>query len=547
MPTRESPLTVRAVTESGGRTLQATIATENPAAVLDGRGSIVDEVLLVSGCEVSPHVPLLLDHQRSVREQVGSVDAIQAVGGALHGSLRFADGHAAADDAWALYSQRHGRAVSVGYRLLEYADLRPGETRSIAGRSFTAPQDRVLRVTSRWRLHEVSLVPIGADPAALTRSHFRLQTRSVSTMPYVPRTYPKGRGDERTRAAADRILDATAPVVRATCSTRWPEFCAIALRSLNADVPENDADCIRAGLSHIEVATALDGLVATAIVKGAANEVDNAAGLYQVVDLPSFKPASALSTDVGARLEKLPRGGTAKQIAFGLKGQTWRMSRYAAQATLAEEDLFDGEPIGLQLVAMEELGRAATRAKLDLFFALLLSNPTLAANSTALFHTDHANLGAAALADTALAAAIAAVGGQTREDIDGGAIHDNAEPRVLLVPPALAAKARKLVRDLQLGDGHDIEVRAESRLGTAGVVDPDGGTVYTGSDTNWLLAALAASTPSILMGGLGGSLEPKIRSYSLSEGAWGMGYDVLLDVGATAIDHRGLYWSAGTS
>jgi hypothetical protein len=83
-------------------------------------------------------------------------------------------------------------------------------------------------------------------------------------------------------------------------------------------------------------------------------------------------------------------------------------------------------------------------------------------------------------------------------------------------------------------------------LGATGVIDPnDDDVVREGSATNWLLAARSAAIPSIVVGGLDGKLSPSIRRGQLKNGQWGVRWDVVLDIGACAVDWRGVYWADG--
>jgi len=87
-------------------------------------------------------------------------------------------------------------------------------------------------------------------------------------------------------------------------------------------------------------------------------------------------------------------------------------------------------------------------------------------------------------------------------------------------------------------------VRSEPRL-SVGVVNPANGEAVEGSATAWYLAGPAAVRPSIVVGALGGRLEPRIRTSELTEGQWGLVYDVSLDLGVAALDWRPMYRAAG--
>jgi hypothetical protein len=155
------------------RSVQATLTTETPVRVYDwNTGRAIDEILRADGAELPPtgQLVLLANHNRWDLDAVlGSTRQINAKGGDLIGRLFFADQNTAAESAWQLTRQGHLTDVSAGYRVLESEDLAPGERRTVKGRTYRA-RGRTLRITTRWQPREISLTPIGADPAATVRS-----------------------------------------------------------------------------------------------------------------------------------------------------------------------------------------------------------------------------------------------------------------------------------------------------------------------------------------------------------------------------------------
>ena len=177
---RDDPLrdiTVRSMSvradslDEATRSVEAVIATENAVTVLDMRTwDVIDEVLLMSGCETVDQVPLLANHDRYSLDSVfGSTRSIRKVNGEMLGRLFFAEGDEDAERAYLKVKQKHLRDVSAGYRSLEYTDIAPNQSGVVQGKTYTAGS-RTLRVTTRWQLREVSLVPIGADAKSKIRS-----------------------------------------------------------------------------------------------------------------------------------------------------------------------------------------------------------------------------------------------------------------------------------------------------------------------------------------------------------------------------------------
>lgn len=160
------------------RTVEAVIATENPVEVYDWwNNRIVNEVLLAEGAQLPGQMPMLETHSRwSLDSVLGSVRSIRKENGTIVGTLHFADderSHA----AWNKVRDGHITDLSVGYRVLASETLKPGESKVINGRSYTAGVN-MLRVATQWVPKEGSLVPIGADPAAKIREEQTHSTRS---------------------------------------------------------------------------------------------------------------------------------------------------------------------------------------------------------------------------------------------------------------------------------------------------------------------------------------------------------------------------------
>ena len=151
------------------RTVDASITTETPVNEWDwSRGEMVPRVLLTEGAQLpkSRQVPLLDAHNRySVASQLGSVRNIaKDPDGGTKGTLEFST---ASGDAWTKVREGHVTDVSAGFEVLNETYLAAGESRSWYGKEFTGP----INVATKWRLHEASVVPIGADEQAKLRGY----------------------------------------------------------------------------------------------------------------------------------------------------------------------------------------------------------------------------------------------------------------------------------------------------------------------------------------------------------------------------------------
>lgn len=87
--------------------------------------------------------------------------------------------------------------------------------------------------------------------------------------------------------------------------------------------------------------------------------------------------------------------------------------------------------------------------------------------------------------------------------------------------------------------GEGMAYIAEARLEN-GVTDPSSGVTNSGSASTWYLASTQARTIEVAyLRGTG--RVPQVRAFRLDQGKWGLGWDVKLDIGAKALDWRGLH------
>lgn len=181
------------------RQVELTIATS--ADVGDGIRLSLDRIP-----DHPPVIPVLLGHTNRPEAMAGRILSLRLEGAALVGVAEFKDAPAA-DQGWQL--ARSGVAVSVG-AAFNPMDLRPGP-------------DGV-DLATRWRLLEASLVPIAADPAAVTRAAAPL---SSSSSPMTTDTQAQAVGTQADQSTEETTLSRAAErleltVRRAATEARLP-------------------------------------------------------------------------------------------------------------------------------------------------------------------------------------------------------------------------------------------------------------------------------------------------------------------------------------
>lgn len=381
----------------------------------------------------------------------------------------------------------------------------------------------------------------------LTRFCQDVKTRSIPWLPEggaAPDDSPYIQGArERAQTVLARLLDYEGAAV---FDLPWDKFVRTALRIDGREQPDNPHLLARA-FSGGDLSIAIGAIANSVFVGGYDSQTDTTADWTSEIPAKNFQPFDVFGLKTGATLQRISRGGTARHAAVGLRAEGVRLARFGRQYVIDETDLIDSQDsLATWLRPLEELGRAARRLRPDLVYALILANPSLVSDSLPLFEAGtHANLGTSALDVAALGVAVGAVAGQVIADERGRVIHPNLVAKVLVVPPLLWKAGREAESNLWVGDDRGLTVLAESRLGPAGLTDPATDQTYTGSDTNWLVAAAPQAAPAIAVCYLNDQRSPRIRQRELTKGQWGMAFDIDFAVGAAALDYRGVYFSTG--
>jgi hypothetical protein len=326
------------------------------------------------------------------------------------------------------------------------------------------------------------------------------------------------------------------------------DLCREAVRLEGRSVDAGDrSELIRAAVSTATLANIFTTSVNARVLAGYLEAADTTDWVSSVVDVPDYKPNERVLLGKGGALAKLARGDEAKHVTYADAKESYKIARYAAQFVVDEQDIIDDRFGALSSQTPEQLGAAAARLRPDLVYSILLANANLA-DGNALFSAAHNNTGALAFSKANLEATIAKMMKQTQDGV-----RLNLRPRFLLVPGDLEFTARELLTSAQLviaGSSDQLrgnrnvlvdlalQLRVEGRIDAAGVVDPDSGTKYSGSATTWFLAS---DQNTIEVGYLRGTgRRPALRSFTLDRGRWGIGWDINLDIGAKALDYRGL-------
>lgn len=233
------------------RSFVAVSSTETPAEVFDWeRFEYVQEILVADGGEFPERCPLLDSHNRyrSV-DVIGSAIEPKRVGEGWEQRGVFVEGDPEVDRIRVRVRDGHITDVSIGYEVLDFVDIPAGQTQEVNGRQYTAGE-RTLRITTKWRVRELSITPIGADEKAKIRNQNQ-----------------QGRASVPPRITRSRNMN-----------PRLQRY----LRSLGlaANASDDEARAFHEGLSGLEltIANMLDHAVTDSAARTAADQMIRAAG-----------------------------------------------------------------------------------------------------------------------------------------------------------------------------------------------------------------------------------------------------------------------------
>ena len=335
------------------------------------------------------------------------------------------------------------------------------------------------------------------------------------------------------------------------------DVCREALRMDGQRIPTSRSEMVRAAVSTHTLSAIFTTNFSAALLASYTDGADTTVGWTSEADVPNFQSNERAQMGKFGRLKKHTRGGTAEHLGTSDSKEAYKIARYTGQFVVDEMDLIDDRFGAIEQTSPADMGLSARQLRPNLVYAILLANEALDADSVTLFHANHGNTTTGALASATLQAALTLMAKQRKNKRPL-----NLRARFLIVPQDLAWTAAELIKSTQLvvagntdlvkGNANVLanllEIRADDRIGVAGVTDPRDDTARVGTATNYFLAARPGEegAKTIEVGYLRGTGRmPQVRSFVQQQGQWGIGWDVSMDIGAKALDFPGLVKSTG--
>ncbi|MEN0059594.1 MAG: prohead protease/major capsid protein fusion protein, partial [Bdellovibrio sp.] len=264
------------------------------------------------------------------------------------------------------------------------------------------------------------------------------------------------------------------------------------------------------------------------VKKGYDQVAKNFLPLISEVSRTDFKKASSVSLSDAPALEKVNEHGEITTGKFSESAEEYKIETYAKRVGITRQALINDD-LGVFEKVGPSFGAAGGRLLHKLIFDIIKNNPKMA-DSKALFHADHGNLLTPAAAS--LEALMEAMLPLLRKQTTPKGEFMNLNPAYIVVGADLEVSARKLITSVTASKSDDVNIFSNSLEGV--IVEaslPNKTAIVSGRKDEVDMIEVAW-----LNGQKGVNVQRRENPDTL-----GVEFDVWMDVGAKAIDWRGLF------
>lgn len=249
--------------------------------------------------------------------------------------------------------------------------------------------------------------------------------------------------------------------------------------------------------------------------------------------LPDFKPAQIIGLGDAPALLLVPENGEFQRGAIADTGLTYRLQTYGRIIPITRQAIVnDDKQLFGRIPTM--FGRKAADLESDLVYGTLLSNPTMG-DKQPLFSVGAGNQAATGSAITVTSVAAGETAMLQQKNDEGGAM--TIRPEFLIVGPLQKVAAQAFLTAVTAGKTADVNpYPGNLQL----VVEPR----ITGYQ--WFMAASPDAFDTIVLAHLDGQ-EELFTETRVGFDVDGVEEKARLDVGAAAVDRRGLYRNPGAA
>ena len=263
--------------------------------------------------------------------------------------------------------------------------------------------------------------------------------------------------------------------------------------------------------------------------------------LIREVGASDFKTIYGIRLSEGPELDLVHESEEYKAASLSDTQESYAVKKYGRILFITREMIVNDDTRALSRLP-QMFGQAAARKESDVIWSLITSNPTMAEDSTALFHADHGNLETNAgnkgtVASDKLSAGRAAM--RTQAGMSGSYL--NLYPRYLMVPAAQSTDTEVLVRSISKPEANMPGGTFNPWTTLTPIIEP---RLDADSTKAWYLAADPSQIDIIEMAYLLGQDEPQIEQQMMFN-TDRAGFKVRHEFGAGVMDYRGLFKNPG--
>lgn len=615
MKTTTRFITLDATTATEPRVVSAVLSTEYPVERRDG-GMVYQEILSHSpGAVDLSRAPLPLIESHDTRQvNIGLIENLRLDGRKLRGTVRLGDSARAAE-LWRDIAGGIVRNLSIGYQILDFeidgdhliatkwmpveaslvsvpADPQTGLNRNFQMNETETTPDLVQ--AERTRVAEIDkLFSLRSVPQSVEMTTLRTRAITEGMTPdeasrHLLNTWAANSGpildygkitDRHTHAADPRIS-----VGARTVSD--DDFLKAAVDALvsRAGIRVKDAHPAAADLGRMsmtDICRTLDSrrdrktgwlgrafghttsdfsyLLANVANKATSIVLEETESTWkpwtrQIV-VKDFKAVSLIGLGSFSDLAQIAEGGEYTQGSIIDSAESVTVATYGKNFGLTRQALINDD-LGEFATLSRQFAAAASRTLSRLVFSKLTSNPTMAYDSTALFHTNHGNLvSGGGVADIAAIdvgmKAMRMQRAHMRAGDTSGAVYLNARPKFLLCPVGIELAAKTVLSSAYY------PVSSVGAVPSPFATSPLQGTIEVISDplldANDVNAWYLVADPTLWNGvvvatlGDGGQLGLTVETFAPDQHSDTTWVKVRIDAGAAVADYRPLFKNDGGS
>ena len=259
------------------------------------------------------------------------------------------------------------------------------------------------------------------------------------------------------------------------------------------------------------------------------------------VFVPDFKEISRTNLGDADKLEKLEEGSEVKRGSISEAAEKYRVEEFAKIITLSRKVIVNDD-LGAFTRVPERLGRRASDLESDTLWDIIKDNAALS-DTFALFSSQHGNL--------STSPAVPSEGGLSearklmRRQVGLNGAEISLTPVWFYVPPELETAAEKLIASIVPDSSTNVSpFSSAGRTPLRLDVEPRLETGTNGSLDSWFIFADVGQVDMLELARLEGSDGPQIQTRDGFE-VNGVEIKIMHDIGAKAIEHRGLFKNAG--